>query len=264
MPDILQEICKQKKLHVEQQKQARPLGTVKESITKQLPPRPFFQALLDAKEQQGYGIIAEIKKASPSQGLIRKDFNPEAIAQAYQSAGASCLSILTDEPYFQGRDSYINQVKEVVDLPALRKDFIIDSYQIYESRALGADCILLIMACLSDEEATTFEATAMELGMDVLVEVHDKEELVRTKTLHSSLIGINNRNLKNMQVSIDTTVELIQHVAPEKYIISESGIATHEDITYLIEQGADGFLVGTSLMKQPDIATALNTLRGKT
>ena len=207
-------------------------------------------------------LIAEVKKASPSKGIIREDFEPTEIAQAYESAGASCLSVLTDTPYFQGEDEYLEQIKEVVSLPLLRKDFMLVPYQIYESRALGADCILLIMAALQDKQARELYGTAKDLGMDVLVEVHNQEELDRAMLLSPDLVGVNSRNLKTLEVNIQTAHDLIRQMPEGVFKIAESGIHSNNDIKELIASGAHGFLVGESLMKQENIVEATKNLMG--
>ena len=209
-----------------------------------------------------YGLIAEIKKASPSKGLIRKDFDPTQIATAYKQGGATCLSVLTDLPYFQGEDDHLTEARSIVDLPILRKDFILDPYQVIESRALGADCILLILAALDDVLAAELEATAIDdWGMDVLIEIHDSRQLDRAMRLRSPLLGINNRNLKTLKTDIETTRRLAPLVEDaRRLVISESGLYTPEDLALMYEAGAKCFLIGESLMRQSDIKTATRHL----
>jgi len=222
--------------------------------------RGFKTALKKKITDKQTALIAELKKASPSKGLILEDFNPVEIATAYKAGGATCLSILTDEKYFQGCDEYIGHVKEAVDLPVLRKDFMLDTYQIIESRAIGADCILIIMAMLDDKLAADLTASAKELNMDVLVEVHDLPELDRALKLDCELVGINNRNLKTMEIDLNTSVELSKHIPDDRIVICESGVENHSDITRMQDAEIYGFLVGTSLMKQPDIKLATEIL----
>jgi len=223
-------------------------------------PSGFASAL---KRQHGAALIAEVKKASPSKGIIRADFDPVNIAVSYENAGANCISVLTDEPYFQGHDDYLKAVKNSVTIPVLRKDFMIDPYQIYESRVLGADCILLIMAALSDDLACELYETALSLNLDVLVEVHDLEELERAAKLNPMMIGVNNRNLKTLQVDINTSFDLLINIPDNCMKISESGIATHDDLMRLHKSGYKGFLVGESLMRENDIEAALKNLIGR-
>src|SRR5277367_3598317 len=207
-PNVLTEICDRKREHVKERKQAMPEATLLKRLDNAPAPRGFANALAKKITSGGYGLIAEIKKASPSKGLIRADFDPPALAAAYQAGGATCLSVLTDEPYFQGTDEYLIAAREAVTLPVLRKDFIVDLYQVAESRVLGADCILLIMACLDDRDAQAMAAEARGLGMDVLVEVHDRAELDRALRLDTRLIGINNRDLKTLKTDLTTAEAL--------------------------------------------------------
>ncbi len=237
------EIYKEKKLHTKLQ--------LKELISKLDKPRKFLNKL--SNNNQSIGLITEIKKASPSKGLIRLDFDPIKIAIEYKNNGASCLSILTDKFFFQGDNKYIQYVKDIVDLPILRKDFIIDNWQISQSRALNADCILLILSCLSFEQASEFEEEAMSLGMDVLIETHTPEEIEIANKLKSPLVGINNRNLKTMKVDILNSVNLIKYLDKNKIPISESGISKKEDILLLKSKGFNNFLIGEAFMKDKNI-----------
>lgn len=263
MTDILKQICDDKQRHVAECKRRLPLTALKQQINNLPTTRGFMRALTTTVQNGAIGLIAEIKKASPSQGVIRSDFNPEALARAYKTGGATCLSVLTDIPYFQGNDAYLAEVKKVVELPILRKDFIVDTYQIWESRMLGADCILLIMAAISDDFAHEACALAASLQLDVLVEVHNQEELDRALTLPITTIGINNRNLKTMEVSLETSIMLRRNIPEDYLVICESGIHHHTDIRTMQQANIHSFLVGESLMRQADIATATAQLLGK-
>lgn len=262
MSDILEKICADKRALVEKAKMEMPLETLHREALRAPAPRGFAQALRAKHEQNGLAFITEIKKASPSAGLIRKKFAPVALARAYARAGAACLSVLTDEPYFQGCNQDLIEVRNACPLPVLRKDFMLDVWQIAESRAIGADCILLIMAALTDAAAIELHQAALGYGMDVLIEVHDREELTRALKLPSRLIGVNSRNLKTLKIDLPGAAELVRSIPPERFAISESGIHTPADITLMQEAGARGFLVGESLLKQNDVGAALQKLKG--
>ena len=259
MSDILAKIIEGKRQEVAQLKQSHSLSTLTEDARSAPSPRGFTDALRQAS-QTGYGLIAELKKASPSKGLIRPDFQPELLARAYEDGGASCLSVLTDIPWFQGHDDYLRQARGATQLPVLRKDFMIDPLQIIHSRALGADCILLIMAALSDSQAAELEATAHEFGMDVLIEVHDDAELDRACLLKSPLMGINNRNLKTMEISLEVGKAMLPRLPEDRIAVAESGMFTPDDLAEMAQAGARCFLIGESLMRQDDVASATRTL----
>ena len=260
MNDVLAKICEDKRRHIEAQRRDHPLSDLEAAAKSAEPPRGFARALRKAVSAGRYGLIAEIKKASPSKGLIRANFDPAALARAYAAGGASCLSVLTDIPYFQGDDSDLIAARSAIDLPVLRKDFMLNPYQIVESRSLGADCILLIMAALEDGQAEELAMSAADLGMDVLVEVHDGAELERALHLPTDLIGVNNRNLKTLGVDIAMTEALADLVPDDRLLISESGLYTPADLSRMAEVGARCFLVGESLMRQDDVEAATRCL----
>ncbi|MEE2760489.1 MAG: indole-3-glycerol phosphate synthase TrpC [Pseudomonadota bacterium] len=266
MNDVLARICSEKRRHVAACK-AEKTEQFQLDIAQSQPPARGFSSALDASATAGrFGLIAELKKASPSHGLIRKDFSPAALARAYEAGGASCISVVTDAPFFQGEDSFLQQARDAVSLPALRKDFMIDPYQVIEARAIGADCILLIMAALGDGLAAEMEALARELGMDVLIEVHDEAETERALTLAPQLLGFNNRNLKTLETNLATTERLAQMVAVrgenEFTLVSESGLSKRDDLQRMANAGVDCFLVGEGLMRKNDVEAATRTLLG--
>ncbi|MGZ2258224.1 indole-3-glycerol phosphate synthase TrpC [Roseobacter sp. A03A-229] len=256
---ILDKIKAYKLEEIAADKAAKPLADVEAEARDAPAVRPFAEALHHASIQ-GYGLIAEIKKASPSKGLIRADFDPATLAQAYAEGGATCLSVLTDTPSFQGAKDYLGEARRACDLPVLRKDFMYDTYQVAEARAMGADCILIIMASVSDEQAQDLEEAAMAWGMDALLEVHDAEELARASHLKSRLMGINNRNLKTFETTLDTTRELSRDVPEDRLIVAESGLSTPEDLADMARYGARIFLIGESLMRQEDVEGATRKL----
>ncbi|MSP29036.1 MAG: indole-3-glycerol phosphate synthase TrpC [Acetobacteraceae bacterium] len=263
--DMLARICADTRAETARRMAATSVEDLRDQIAHATDePRGFGRALMAACVRDGFGLIAEIKKASPSGGLICADFDPTALAMAYQLGGAACLSVLTDTPYFQGSLPHLRAAHAAVDLPVLRKDFILDPWQIYESRAAGADCILLIMAALTDVEARDLEELARALDLDVLVEVHDAEELQRALGLQTKLIGINNRSLKTLTTDLATTFTLAADVPPDRFLISESGIRSNDDVKKLVAVGAHGFLVGEHLMRQADVTGATHTLLGRT
>ena len=263
MVDMLGRICAEVRADVAARRAKRGIDALRAEIAAQHNAvRGFGYALKQASAGGHYGLIAEIKKASPSGGLIRPDFDPPSLARAYEAGGAACLSVLTERAYFQGDPEHLKAARAAVKLPVLRKDFMVDPWQIYESRAMGADCILLIMAALSDPQARELEQVAMSLDLDVLVEVHDREELDRALLLETSLIGINNRNLKTLQTDLAVTEELAPLVPPDRFLIAESGIRNTGDLRRLAAVGPNCYLVGESLMRQDDVAQAVRELLG--
>ncbi len=257
---VLERICTDKTNHVRLQKEKTPLARLKKDIAAAPPVRGFTKNLQSFTADGRAALIAEIKKASPSGGLIRPEFDPAALAADYAAAGAACLSVLTDAPYFQGRDEDLKTARMACTLPVLRKDFMIDIYQIYESRALGADCILLIMAMLDDITARDLYDCARDLGMDVLTEVHNRQELDRAAALGADMIGVNSRDLKTMKTDLGTARTLADLIPPAALKVAESGIVTHGDMTSLLTAGYGAFLVGESLLKQDDLRRAVSLL----
>ena len=260
MSDVLARICAQKRELVAARQKAVPLAALEARAKRAGRARGFHRALAERAASGRYGLICEIKKASPSKGLIRKDFDPAELARAYAAGGATCLSVLTDTPYFQGQDADLAAARAAVGLPVLRKDFMLEPYQIIESRALGADCVLLIMAALGDGQAEELEAAAGALAMDVLLEVHDAAELERALTLRAPLIGLNNRDLKTLSVDLATTESLAPRIPAGRLIVAESGLSDARDLERLHAAGAAAFLIGESLMRQADVTAATAAL----
>jgi indole-3-glycerol phosphate synthase len=262
MSTILDTILATKQVEVAERRRALPLADLHVKALDQTPPRGF-KAALDAKAAAGsYGLIAEIKKASPSKGLIRPDFDPPAHARAYQAGGAACLSVLTDREYFQGHEEYLIAARAACTLPVIRKDFMVDPWQVIESRSIGADAILIIVAALEDGQMAEIEATALALGMDVLVEVHDAHELEHALRLKSRLIGVNNRNLKTFEVNVQNTYELVRLAPKDCTFVAESGLTSRADLDAMAEHGVRCFLVGEALMRQQDVEAATRALIG--
>ena len=260
MTDILDRILTRKREEVAERAARQPLAQLREMARHAAPTRGFLRAL-EARIAAGEAaVIAEIKKASPSQGVIRPDFDPAAIARSYAAAGAACLSVLTDIDFFQGADAYLRQARDACALPALRKDFIVDPWQVYEARVIGADCILLIMAALDDAQAADMLGVARELSLDVLVEVHDAVELERALALGAPLIGVNNRDLRTFQVSLDTTLRLKASLPAGRLLVTESGVRTRADVARMRENGVEAFLIGEHFMRADDPGAALAAL----
>lgn len=258
-PSILEKIKAYKLDEIAAAKAEKPLETLESEAANAPTVRRFGDALLQASKT-GFGLIAEIKKASPSKGLIREDFDPATLAAAYAEGGATCLSVLTDTPSFQGAPEYLGLAREACDLPVLRKDFLYDPYQVVEARAWGADCILIIMASVSDAQAIELEEAAIAQGMDALIEVHNEAELERTGVLKSNLLGINNRDLNTFETSLDTTKRLARLAPIDRLLISESGLYTNDDLTEMARYGTRCFLIGESLMRQEDVTAATRDL----
>ena len=260
MSDILQRIVAVKQEEVQQARRVRSLADLHSDVA-QAPPVRGFAAALQARVAAGQpAVIAEVKKASPSKGVLREHFVPADIARSYETGGAACLSVLTDVQFFQGSTAYLQQARAACSVPVLRKDFIIDPYQVVEARAMGADCILLIAACLDDAQMSELEACALELGLDVLVEVHDAPELERALRLKTPLVGVNNRNLRTFAVSLDTTLELRDRIPAGRLLVTESGILSREDVRRMRAAGVHAFLVGEAFMRAPEPGVALQGL----
>jgi indole-3-glycerol phosphate synthase len=263
MTNKLVEICTNKRIEVADRKAVISAALMDTHLAAQSPPRGFRRALDAAVAAGGYGLIAEIKKASPSKGLIREDFDPPAHARDYEAGGASCLSVLTDEPYFRGHEEYLIAARAACTLPVLRKDFMIDPWQVTEARAIGADAILIIVAALDDVQMRDIEQAAIEHGMDVLVEVHDAAELERAMALQSRLIGVNNRDLRDFTVDFNRTYELVGRAPEECTFVAESGLGSHADLAAMAAHGVRCFLIGEALMRQADVAAATRAMLGQ-
>jgi len=259
-PTILRKIVDRKWQEVDERKPKTSIADLKAMAGDQPPARGFANALRARIEQQQAAVIAEIKKASPSKGVLRDPFEPEVIAESYEKGGAACLSVLTDRDFFQGHEDYLQAARAACSLPVIRKDFMVAPYQVYESRAIGADCILLIAACLTKDQMQELEGIAHEIGLDVLVEVHNGEEMDDALTLSTPLVGINNRNLHNFEVSLDTTFDLYQRIGSDRLAITESGIMTRADVQAMTERGIYGFLIGESFMRAPEPGEKLQEL----
>ena len=262
MSNILEQILATKREEIDLRRTLVPEQQLLDKMADGHTPLGFVSALQRRASEQKPGVIAEIKKASPSKGVIRAHFNPAAIATSYATANATCLSILTDEQYFQGHDDYLREVRQVVTLPLLRKDFTIDAYQVYEARAMGADCILLIVSALKPADLRDLYALAQSMGLDVLIEVHDAEELAIALTLGPDLIGINNRNLKTFNTNLETTIDLLSNIPSDVVVVTESGISTVADVSRMQANNVHCFLVGEAFMRATDPGQALSDLFG--
>jgi indole-3-glycerol phosphate synthase len=259
-PDILLKITRRKQEEIADRLSLRSISELEALLPQASEPRGFADAIARKLAAGESGVIAEIKKASPSKGVLREDFQPAQIAQSYAQGGAACLSVLTDVDFFQGSDQYLQQARNACALPVIRKDFIIDPYQVYEARVIGADCILLIAACLDDRQLKDLNDLAHQLGMDVLIEVHDAEELQRALRVDNQLIGINNRNLRTFDVTLDTTLGLLPMIPPERIVVTESGILTGEDVAVMRSHQVNAFLVGEAFMRADDPGAKLAQL----
>lgn len=259
-PDILKKIVSRKQEEIADRKQRVSEAELQEKLESADAPRGFVDSIAAKINSGKAGVISEIKKASPSKGILREDFRPADIARSYEKGGAACLSVLTDIDFFQGSDEYLQQARAACSLPVIRKDFIIDTYQVYEARAMGADCILLIVACLEDGQMKTLNDLAHELGMDVLVEVHDEEELQRALKLNNRLIGINNRNLRTFEVSLETTLKMLDQIPEVAIVVTESGIHTKDDVKLMRDNNVNAFLVGEAFMRAEEPGEKLSEL----
>ncbi|MDH5544587.1 MAG: indole-3-glycerol phosphate synthase TrpC [Gammaproteobacteria bacterium] len=259
-PDILVKILDRKRQEIDERSSLISMHDLRNMLEQSTPPRGFVNAIRNKLDNGLAAVIAEVKKASPSKGVLRENFNPLQIAQSYERGGAACLSVLTDIDFFQGSDEYLEKARGAVSIPVLRKDFIIDPYQVYEARAIGADCILLIVAALEDGQMIALSRLAEDLGMDVLLEVHDEEELRRALRLKLPLIGINNRNLRTFDVSLDTTIELLKMIPDDRIVVTESGILKKADVEFMHEHNVHAFLVGEAFMRAEDPGAELSQL----
>ncbi|MDX1749371.1 MAG: indole-3-glycerol phosphate synthase TrpC [Methylophaga sp.] len=259
-PDILKKILQRKQQEIAERSKRLPINLLQQLAENAEPVRGFVEAIERKLAAGQSAVIAEVKKASPSKGVLREDFRPAEIALSYENGGAACLSVLTDQDFFQGHEDYLKQARTACQLPVIRKDFIIDPYQVFEARAIGADCILLIVAALDDDQLEQLSQLAIQLYMDVLVEVHNEEELHRALVLNLPLIGINNRDLHTFETSLETTIKLLNFIPDETIVITESGILGKEDVTFMREHGVNGFLVGEAFMRADEPGEALANL----
>ncbi len=261
-PDILQRILARKRQEIAERSARTPLAALRERARQASPARGFVDALRKQIDTGKAGVIAEIKKASPSKGVLREDFDPAAIAASYQRGGATCLSVLTDRDFFQGSEDYLQQARAACELPVIRKDFIIDPYQVHEARAIGADCILLIVAALSPEQLHELTELAHSLDMDVLIEAHDADELARALAVDAPLVGINNRNLRSFETRLETTLTLLDEIPDDRIVVTESGIHSRDDVQRMRDGGVHCFLVGEAFMRAPEPGEAVAALFG--